>query len=91
MKKLLPRLVFATAAISMAFAPIAAQANTRAGDNSAIYAVENATVVGDDDDDDDRRGAGWLRGVLFAILIVGAIGGMAIVVGDGDNQSPGAN
>lgn len=87
MKNTLSHLLAASAAIGLAIAPIAAQANTRAGDSTPIYAMQGLPFVDVDDDDDDDEG-GWLRGILFGGLLIGALGGVLIVVGDGDNQSP---
>ena len=93
MKRTISRIAVATAAISMALSPVAAHANTRAGDSGVVIAMQSGTtsdpwIIGDDE------GAGfWLdsRGVLAIVLGAFAITGMIVVVSDGDNQSPGAN
>jgi hypothetical protein len=93
MKNTFSRLALATAALGMALSPVAAHANTRAGDAGVIYAAQSGStsdpwIVGDDDE-----GGFWLdsRGILAIVLGAFAIAGMVVVVSDGDNQSPGAN
>lgn len=86
MKTWFSRLALSAAAATMAFAPIAAQANTRAGDNGAIYASTAIAppILDEEDDDDDGIGA-WIFGLL------GAVGVMLVLVSidDSDDQSPG--
>ena len=94
MKKLSSRLAAATAAASLALSPIAAHANTRAGDMATIYSPHGDAASGlylggnheDDDDDDDRRGL-----LLVALFGLAAIFGMVAVIGDDDDQSPPGN
>ncbi len=61
-------------AFSLVAAPIAAQANTRAGDNATAYAVP---IV--DNDDDDEGVAVWVylfgAAALWALLAAGIKGG----------------
>ena len=82
----------------MAVAPIAAQANTRAGDGGVINASQSGStsdpwIIRDDE------GGFWLenRGILAIVFGTLALGGLLVVLGDNDdqspprNQSPGAN
>lgn len=91
MKTLTTRLAVMAAAISMVFTPIAAQANTRAGDTVAVYSAQSTSqpwIIGDDDE------GGWLFGdnaILAALIALAAVGGLIIVLDDSNNQSPGAN
>mgnify|MGYP001032365530 CR=1 FL=1 len=76
-------------AFSLIAAPIAAQADTRAGDNTAAYAVP----IGDDDDEGVAVWVYLFGGVaLWALLAAGIKGGSS---GDKptipNNQSNGAN
>ena len=89
------KLIAAMAATSIALTPIAAQANTRAGDSATLYTgAASQPGVG-------RAGAGEsLDGssdILAALLVALWATGIIVIVadiefGDGnDNQSPGAN
>ena len=90
------RIAMTTAAACMVFSPIAAQANTRAGDSGAIYsrnalsqpgfarAAKGLGIANDDDDDDDDLGL-LLLYVLGGAAVIAAI----IVIDDEDDQSPG--
>ena len=95
---MISRLTVAAGAASMAFAPIAVQANTRANTGGVINASQSGTtsdpwIIRDDE------GGFWLEnGGILAIVFGGlAIGGLLVVLGDNDdqspprNQSPGAN
>ncbi|QZH76390.1 MAG: hypothetical protein JY451_07620 [Erythrobacter sp.] len=84
--------IFASfAAAGLAFAPIAAQANTRSSD--AVVSFDRAAVpVGMaegviDDDDDDFGGLWWLFGGAIVVGLIFVIAGDV----DEDNASPGAN
>ncbi len=80
------------AAVGLVFAPIAAQANTRAMDagimiDRAPAAVSNASLLSNDDDDDDDGGLFLLLGAL----LIGA-GLIFVIAGDaseGNDASPG--
>ena len=81
----------AMAVLSLAFAPIAAQANTRAADYGTSYAP-----AADDDDDDDDGVAVWA--LIFGGVGIWAVFAAAIDGGSGkdkptvpNNQSNGAN
>ena len=74
------------AAASLAFAPIAATANTRAADSTATYAAPG--------EGRDAKGEKLVApGVLVAILAAAAAAGAIIILSDDDddNQSPGGN
>lgn len=87
------RITLLTAAAGMAFAPIAAQADTRAGDNAPVYATQGTAQPGADRDDDGEGIVGIPT--LFAALFAAAVAAGTIVViddaGDEDDldQSPG--
>ena len=86
MIKATSRLVMTAAAAGLAFAPIAANAKTRAADSSATYA---APGEGRSEDGEKMTAAGGLLAAAALALIVGGI-----IVGaesGNDNQSPGGN
>lgn len=100
MKTTLSRLAAATAAVGLAFGPIAAQANTRASDTGTIYVAQTGTTSDPWIIRDDEGGGFWLdsRGILVVVLGAIAITGLIAAAsggGGGDNgggnQSPGAN
>lgn len=89
MIKTTSRLVMTAAAASLAFAPIAASAKTRAADSGTVY-TPAASAPG------QGRAAEGERlvapGVLAAILAAAAAIGVVIIIdSDDDNQSPGGN
>ncbi|MEP0189066.1 MAG: hypothetical protein ABJP70_04705 [Erythrobacter sp.] len=87
--KLISRIAMGVAAMGMAFAPIAAQANTRAGDSTATYAVgASQPGLGREASGDLLEGEGSIIILLFAAAAIAA--GILILVDD-DDQSPGAN
>ena len=88
-------LVLATA--SLAVAPVAAQANTRAGDHGAVYSRESLSQPGlarefkgmgiandDDDDDDDDLGL-----ILLGIFGVIGVAAAVFLIDDEEDQSRG--
>jgi hypothetical protein len=94
MFKTASRLLMTAAAASLAFAPIAAQANTRAGDNSRVYTSDSSAQPGLERDA-EGEGLVGLPGLLAAILGVAAVAITVVIVeeiddddGDGD-ASPG--
>ena len=90
MKKTAARFLVTAAAASMAFAPIAAQANTRAGDNAPVYTSNTAAQpgLGREAEGEDVRGATGIILLIFAAAA--AIGGIIVIADNNDNgQSPG--
>lgn len=88
MMKTVNRLFLTAAAASMAVLPVAAQANTRAGDSGAIYST-SAPGLGRDAEGEEVGGSGV--GIILAILAAAAVIGGIIVAADSndDGQSPG--
>lgn len=90
MIKATSRVMVAAAAASMAFAPIAVQANTRASDTTPVYSTGSAAQpgMGREAKGEEVTGA---PGILIAILAVAAVvGGIVAVTDDADDdQSPG--
>ena len=90
MIKTMSRLMVTAAAASMAFAPIAAQANTRAGDNAPVYTAETTAQPGmaREAEGESLRGTPGIIIALFAAAA--AIAGIVAVADNDDNgQSPG--
>ncbi|WP_299194688.1 hypothetical protein [uncultured Erythrobacter sp.] len=89
MIKTMSRLMVTAAAASMVVAPIAAQANTRAGDNTPVYTSTTAQPgTARAADGEEMRGGSSVILVLFAAAA--AIGGIIIAAGnESDDQSPG--
>ncbi|MEO1729288.1 MAG: hypothetical protein AAFR64_00955 [Pseudomonadota bacterium] len=91
MIKTTSRLVMTAAAASLAFAPIAATANTRAADSKATYTTASAPGEGVTAEGEKLEGT---AGILVALLAAAAIVGGIIIIAeddDDDNQSPGGN
>lgn len=85
--KLSSRLVLAAAAVGMTFAPIAAQANTRAGDSSTVYSAPASEPGKSRSEKGERLVA---PGILIGLLGAAAVAGIVIIIADDDdNQSPG--
>ena len=76
------------AVIALIASPIAAQANTRAGDSGAIYTASFAQPGSGRDADGESiaSGSSFLIGLLVGL---GASGLIAIIADDDDDQSPG--
>lgn len=90
MIKMTSRLMMTAAAASVAFSPIAVQANTRAGDSAPVYTSATAQPgVARAAEGEELRGS---SGVLIALLAAAAaIAGIVILAGnDDDDVSPGA-
>lgn len=89
MKKIVSRALVTAAAASMAFAPIAAQANTRAGDNAPVYNTEAVSQPGlaRDAEGEDMRGGASV--ILLILAAAAAIAGIIIIADGDDGQSPG--
>ena len=89
MIKTMSRLMVTAAAASMAFAPIAVQANTRASDNAPVYTnTTSQPGLERSAEGEELRGA---PSILIALLAAAAaIGGIiAVTNNDDDGQSPG--
>jgi len=83
------RLLVAAAAASMAFAPIAAHANTRASDRTAVYNV-SASQPGIGREDDGEQVASGVSIILALLASAAIIGGIIFASdSDDDGQSPG--
>lgn len=88
MMKTVNRMIVTAAAASMAVLPVAAQANTRAGDNGAIYST-SAPGLGRTADGEEVGGGG--SSIILALIAAGLIIGGIITATDSDDdgQSPG--
>lgn len=88
MMKTVSRALVTAAAVSMAFAPIAVQANTRAGDSTPVYTTSvSQPGLGREAEGESAKGA---SGILLAIFAAAAaIAGIVVVAGGDDGQSPG--
>lgn len=90
MMKAASRLIVTAAAASMAFAPIAAQANTRASDNAPVYNTASAAQpgIGRTAEGEEAKGK---SGVLIALLAAAAAIASIVALADEDDegQSPG--
>ncbi|MFU7527410.1 hypothetical protein [Qipengyuania sp. ASV99] len=89
MIKIMSRMMVTAAAASMAFAPIAAQANTRAGDSAPVYtSTASAPGLARSAEGEELRGT---PGILIALLAAAAaIAGIVAVADTNDEgQSPG--
>lgn len=88
------KIITTAAAVGLAFAPIAAQANTRAADSAPVYTSASASQpgLGRTAEGEDIVGVpGVIIGVLAAAAVIGAI---VIASSEDDedtdpNQSPG--
>lgn len=87
MMKTLNRAILSAAAASLAMLPIAAQANTRAGDSDSVYSV-SAPGLGR-----AAEGESAISGtaVVLALIALGLIAGGIYFAADSDDegQSPG--
>lgn len=89
MIKFASRVMMAAAAATMAMAPSAAQANTRAGDSGAVYSTSAAQPgLGRSAEGENLKGG---LSIILALLASAAIIGGIILASDSDDngQSPG--
>lgn len=88
MMKSATRMMVAAAAASLAFAPIAAQAGTRAGDSGAVFAASSAPGMGRSADGESLDSG---TSIILALLAAGlVIAGIVAAADSNDNgQSPG--
>lgn len=83
------------AAASMALAPIAAQANTRAGDNGTIYSTSSLSQPGLGRSANGSNLANTEADAGITPIILGLLGGVLVIAAiiiitdDDDDQSPG--
>lgn len=89
MMKFVTRLAMTAAAASLAVLPIAAQANTRAGDNAAVYSTSASQpgVGRDAEGEEAKSGFAIILGILAAVAIGAGI--FFAQDSDDDGQSPG--
>lgn len=88
MIKTATRMMFAAAAAGMVFAPIAAQAGTRAGDSGAVYSASAAPGMGRAADGESlSSGTSIILALLAAGLVISGI--VFATDSDDDGQSPG--
>ena len=93
MKNMVSRVMAATAAAGLVFAPIAAQANTRAGDNTPVY-TSNSTAsqpgLAREAEGEEAGGKGSAI-ILLLFAAAAAIAGIAVIADDDseEGQSPG--
>lgn len=87
MFKTTSKVIMTVAAAGMAFAPIAAQANTRAGDSAPVYTSSSAAQPGLGRDA-EGEGVVGVPGILIGIFAAAAIvGGIAIASSEDDEDS----
>lgn len=100
MRKIITLATAAVTAGSLILAPVAAQANTRAGDNGARYVASANSQSGLQRAPSGEREAGWFAGVDLTTVLLGATGFMLVVAvltstgssnNNGGFQSNGAN
>jgi len=80
----LSRMALIAAAAGLAVAPVAAQANTRAGDSTAVYTSSAQPGLGR-----EAKGENISAGFAAAILATIAAVGVILIIDDEDDQSPG--
>jgi hypothetical protein len=87
MMKTASRMMMAAAAATMAIAPVAAQANTRAGDSGSVYSVSAPGLGRSDKGESLTSGASIILGLLgFAAFVAGVY---LATESDDKGQSPG--
>lgn len=87
------KVIMTAAAASLAFAPIAAQANTRAADSAPVYTSTSAAQPGLGRSDEGEAIVG-VPGILIGIFAAAAVIGGVVIASSGDEdndetQSPG--
>lgn len=89
MIKTMSRLMVTAAAASMAVAPIAAQANTRAGDSTPTYTSQTAQPgVERSAEGEEMRGGSSI--ILLLLAAAAAVAGIVIAAdNEDDDRSPG--
>lgn len=94
MSKFITRMMLTAAAASMAVLPVAAQANTRAGDNGVVYSSSSAKPgLGREANGEKLVGFGSV--FLLISTVTAVVSGFLVaanVIGEeeaGDDQSPG--
>lgn len=87
--KTMSRMLAATAALGLVFAPIAAQANTRAGDSQSVYSVANPGLGREDDGESIGQAFAIVLAVIAVSATVYGISEAASSDEDDDDQSPG--
>lgn len=96
MKKIVTRMMAATAAMGLVAAPIVAQANTRAGDSASVYSTSNAlpglgrAAAGEGQEEEGDTGSLLLAGASLGLIIVGGLIAFDVIGQDDDCASPGA-
>ena len=89
MMKIMSRAMVTAAATSMALAPIAVQANTRAGDNAPVY-TSTAAQPGMARSAEGENVRGGSSILLLLLAGSAAIAGIVVAASNGDgDQSPG--
>lgn len=89
MMKTVNRMILTAAAASMAVLPVAAQANTRAGDSGAIYST-SAPGLGRTADGEEVGGGSGISIILAILAAAAVIGGIVYATdSEDDGQSPG--
>ncbi len=90
MHRLVARTLGTAIAAGIALSPIAAQANTRAGDNAALYADAASQQADDGNKNRKKRGLAWWFDSDMGRLLLGATGVALLIVlwddGDSDDQ-----
>lgn len=91
MIKTMSRMAMTAAAATLAFAPIAAQANTRASDNAPVYTSNSASQPGLGRAAEGEEVAGKGAGIVILLLAAAAVIAGIVVLADNedDDQSPG--
>lgn len=87
MIKTVNRMILTAAAASMVVLPVAAQANTRAGDSGAIYSASAPGVGRTAEGEELGGGITIILAILAAAAVIGGI--INATDSDDDGQSPG--